>query len=130
MRIIVKRGICQPVSKQLHRNVQENETDSFREKCGCQNRLEKHKQRLRGKESEYRRPALSNSTYTAAFSDAWNAAFRSAVCMHVWVIWRFTQTRGVTCRNALAVYTTHELSACIYKQVIIGKVPRLRESRK
>ena len=43
----------------------------------------KHKQRLRGKEHGYRRPGPSSSTYTAAFSDAWNAAFRSTVCMHV-----------------------------------------------
>ena len=50
------------------------------------------------------------------------------VCMHVWVIWHFTQTQGVPCGNALAVYTTHGLSACISKQVKVGKVPR--ESRK
>ena len=31
------------------------------------------------------------------------------------------------CRNALAVYTKHGLSACISKQVMVGKVPR--ESR-
>ena len=46
------------------------------------------------------------------------------VCMHVWVIWHFTQTQGVPCRNALAVYTIHGLSACISKQVMVRKVPR------
>ena len=56
-----------------------------------------HNQRLRVKEHGYHRPAISNSTYTATFSDAWNEAFRSTVCMHVWVIGHFTQTRGVTC---------------------------------
>ena len=53
-----------------------------------------------------------------------NAAFRSTVYMHIWVVWHYTQIRGVTCySNALAVYTIHGLSACISKQVMVGKVP-------
>ena len=51
---------------------------------------------------------------------------------HTGYIWHFTQTQGVTCRNcrnALAVYTKHGLSACISKQVIAREVPRLRQGR-
>ena len=48
--------------------------------------------------------------------------------MYLQVVFHFTQTQGVTCKNALAVYTKHGLSACISKQVMVGKVPR--ESRK
>ena len=48
------------------------------------------------------------------------------------IIWLFgTSLRhkeGVPWGNALAVYTKHGLSACISKQVMVGKVPR--ESRK
>ena len=46
------------------------------------------------------------------------------VYMHVWVIWHFTQTQGVPCGNALAVYTMHGLNPCLSKQVMVGKVPR------
>ena len=56
------------------------------------------------------------SDLTAASSDAWgHTLFRSTICMHIWVIWHFTQTQGVTCKNALAVYTIHGLSADISK---------------
>ena len=39
----------------------------------------------------------------------------------------FTQTQGGTCKNALAVCTKHGLSACISKQVMVGKVPREKQ---
>ena len=61
-----------------------------------------------------------------------NAAFiyidLLSVCTYEWSAmgcWalRFTHTQGVTCSNALAVYTIHGLSACISKQVMVGKVP-------
>ena len=45
-----------------------------------------------------------------------------SVCMGYLAL--HSDTRCVTCGNALAVYTIHGLSACISEQVMVGKVPR------
>ena len=105
----------------------------------------KHKQRLRGKESEYRRPAPSNSTYIYIIYIyiyiyiyvykllhslmPGNAPFRSTVCMHVWVIWDFTQTQSVShaweCISC--VYNTCTWVECMHIKIGNGRESTQRE---